>query len=125
MSSRHRIDVVAPNGDLYIPVSDSSFFSNQINTEYDALDVYFAFYDTADSSTPVNPTGGTIKVYGEYIDGFFLEANEPIVYAQHVSFPISKYIPCIIDGFCQRIRVDLDSVADANYMRSFAFSRRG
>lgn len=110
-------------GSTIIPVADGSFFTDQLKASQDEAEVYFSFYSDADATTPVNPTAGTLTVYGEYEQGFFLEANGGVVQANTVISPISTYTPPVMDGLSLRARVDVSGVTGATHMRALVFKR--
>ena len=111
------------SGSTIIPVSDGSFYTDQMKPSQDEAEVYFSFYSDENATNPVNPTAGTIESYGEYEPGFFLGASGGGVRANTVSSPIATYTPPVMDGLTLRVRVDLSGVAGASHFRAFVFKR--
>lgn len=110
-------------GSTIIPVADGSFLTDALKASQDEAEVYFSFYSDADATQPVNPTAGTLTVYGEYESGFFLEATGGTVQANTVASPIATFTPPVMDGLSIRARVDLSGVTGAAYMRALVFKR--
>ena len=108
-------------GTTILPVSDTSFFTQELTIGATDAEVYLEFYNDAQGQTPVTPTAGTITVSGSPLGNNYLAATGNVIQADQVEAGDSSYTPAVLDGLTVRARITLAGITGATHCRAVLF----
>ena len=112
-------DFVDGNGDSIIPVADGDFFINEMDGAEETGHFYIEFFDDAQATIPVTPTGGTITPRGAPMGNLFLLSSaESVLNASEINAGNSVYTPPVFNGRMVRAKLTLSGVGSANFFRA-------
>lgn len=109
-------------GTTILPVTDTSYFTEDLTVGSTESEVYFEFYSDSAATTPVTPSAGTITVSASPLGNNYLAASSnSTVQASSVETPNSSYTPPTVDGLSVKARITLAGITGATHMKAVLF----
>lgn len=111
--------LLTDTGDNELTVANGAEYYTDWLVSYGFSSVYFEFYQDAACTIPVTPTAGTITTSATPTGTVYLTAAaNAVTQAATVSVPNGTYTPPVFDGLVKRVKIRLDGITGANYMRA-------
>lgn len=109
-------DVLNANGGVVLPTANGTFYTGDMNEDYEECQVYIEFFSDSAGKTLATATAGTVTVTGSPMGNIFLAAsNLTTINASEVS--LGTYTPAEMSGCMVKGKIAFAGVTGADYAR--------